>query len=227
MLPGLRKRWHRFEDEHNAYRIVTAMLLVLIIVPIALPPGRAALSTITAVLAGGAATLALAASHANIWGVRLALLAWGLTSMTFVLPGEQRAVVSAAFVVLGLLLIATPAVILRRIAQHKTVTAETMWGAVAAYLALGIAFSFVYEAINGFDTTAFSGVVDGVIGEFSYFSFVTMTTLGYGDIIPLADLPRALVVFQTLIGQIYLVVVVARVVSLLGSGQSPRPDDAP
>jgi uncharacterized membrane protein len=72
------------------------------------------------------------------------------------------------------------------------------------------------------DPDAFEAVIEGGLGEFNYFSFVTMTTLGYGDITPVTDLARAVVVFQTIMGQIFLVVVVARVVSLLGTGRTMR-----
>ena len=113
-------------------------------------------------------------------------------------------------------------VIVRRIAKHEIITGTTMWGAIAAYLALGIAFSFIFATIHGLDPDAFNAVIDGGLGEFNYFSFVTMTTLGYGDITPVTDLARALVIFQTIMGQIFLVVVVARVVSLLGTGRTMR-----
>lgn len=90
-------------------------------------------------------------------------------------------------------------------------------GTIAVYLAVGLAFSLIYAAAKGFDTYAFPAMEGISLGEFNYFSFVTMTTLGYGDVTPPTDVPRAPAVLQTILGQIFLVVVVARVVSLLGS----------
>ncbi len=198
------------------------MLVLLILVPIALSPNKDSSGIITAILAGGAATLSMAASEAKPWAVRISWLAWVVVIVAFVVPGSQDAVVGVASLILGVLLIATPFVIVRRIAQHEIITGTTMWGAIAAYLALGIAFSFIFATIHSLDPDAFKAVIDGGLGEFNYFSFVTMTTLGYGDITPVTDVARAVVVFQTVMGQIFLVVVVARVVSLLGTGRTMR-----
>ena len=224
MSPEIRTRWQRFERSADAYRAVTILLLLLIVVPIATPQNVEE-GALTAVMSGAAATLALAASQARRWAVLTAAIAWLVVVLPFFIPGEQVNLVEAAAIVLAVLLISAPVVILRRIAKHDEVTATTMWGAVAAYLSLGIALSFIYASIYSIDAGSFVNVIDGGFGEFNYFSFVTMTTLGYGDITPVSDLTRALVVFQTVIGQIYLVVVVARVVSLLGSGRRlGRPD---
>jgi hypothetical protein len=195
------------------------LLLVLILVPIALSPGKESSGTLTAVIAGGAATLAMAASEARPWAMRISWLAWVTVVVAFVIPGGHAAVVGVASLILGLLLIATPFVIVRRIAQHEIITTTTMLGAIAAYLALGIAFSFIFATIYGVNPEAFTSVIDGGLGEFNYFSFVTMTTVGYGDITPVTNLARTVVVFQTIMGQIFLVVVVARVVSLLGTSR--------
>jgi hypothetical protein len=198
------------------------MLLLLILVPIALSPNKDSSAVITAILAGGAATLSMAASEAKPWAIRISWLAWVVVILAFVIPGDQAALVDIASPILGLLLIAAPFVIVRRIAKHEIITATTMWGAIDAYLALGIAFSFIFATIHGLNPDAFNTVIDGGLGEFNYFSFVTMTTLGYGDITPVTDVARAAVVFQTIMGQIFLVVVVARVVSLLGTGRTMR-----
>lgn len=195
------------------------MLILLILFPIAAAPNRG--SVLTAVIAGGAATLAMAASHAKPWAVRLSWLAWIVVVVSFVLPGTQGDIETGASIIIGVLLISAPVVILRRIAKHETVTATTLWGAIAAYLSVGIAFSFVYAAVHGLDTDAFANVVGG-LGDFNYFSFVTMTTLGYGDIAPVSDLARALAILQTVLGQIFLVVVVARVVTLIGTSRTLR-----
>lgn len=222
MSPEISRRWQRFERSSDAYLAVTVMLLLLILVPIALSPGKEFSGTLTAIIAGGAATLAMAASEARPWAVRISWLAWVTVVGAFVIPGGHAAVVGVASLILGVLLIATPFVIVRRIARHEIITGTTMLGAIAAYLALGIAFSFIFATIYRGNPESFKAVIDGGLGEFNYFSFVTMTTVGYGDITPVTNLARAVVVFQTIMGQIFLVVVVARVVSLLGTGRTMR-----
>ena len=216
------KRWERFERSSDAYLVITVILLLLIVTPILVSDVPDLERTMTAILIGVAVTLSMAASRAHRWALHASWLAslLVLLSLVFSTPDDLR---TAGVIVLAVLLISLPVVILRRIGAHEKVTATTIWGAIAAYLAFGMAFSLLYAAIVTVNPDAFVNMTGGGLGDTNYFSFVTMTTLGYGDIAPVEDIPRALVVFQTLIGQIYLVVVVARVVSLLGKpNQSMR-----
>jgi voltage-gated potassium channel Kch len=60
--------------------------------------------------------------------------------------------------------------------------------------------------------------------DFLYFSFVTLTTLGYGDFTPATDIGKVMVTFEALIGQVFLVTLVARLVSMYGVARHPRQD---
>jgi hypothetical protein len=137
---------------------------------------------------------------------------------------EVRAVSNGGF---GLLLLATALVILRRILSHQTVTSRTLSGAVAAFLLVGLAFASFAEAlvlhqpgsyIANSGNTNFSAML--------YFSFVTQATLGYGDIVPVSSTARSLATMQAIMGQIYLVTIVARLVSLLGMRRFPTAEPA-
>lgn len=79
----------------------------------------------------------------------------------------------------------------------------------------------VYAAAVEFDAGAFSGGEERRF-DLLYFSFVTQTTVGFGDIAPTADGTRALAVSQAVLGQLFPVTVVGRAVSLLGSARPPR-----
>lgn len=209
--------WRRFEHSSDAYLAVTAMLVLLIIAPIAVSGFPDVERPLTAILAGLSVGLSMAASNARRWLIYLALLASAIVLAATLAPGIGSTALALGILVLGLLMVITPAVILNRIARHEQITATTLWGAVSAYLSIGLAFSLFYAAANGFDAAAFPDVEGISLGDFNYFSFVTMTTLGFGDVTPATDIPRSLAVLQTILGQIFLVVVVARVVSLLGS----------
>ena len=216
-MPGpLIGAWRRFEHSSDAYLAVTAMLLVLIVAPIAISGFPKVERPLTAVLAGLTVGLSMAASKARTWLIYTALLASGAVLVATLIPGVGRALLTTGVLLLGVLMVITPIVILNRVARHDHITATTLWGTIAAYLAVGLAFSLFYAAANGFDANSFPAVEGISLGDFNYFSFVTMTTLGYGDVTPATELPRALTVLQTILGQIFLVVVVARVVSLLG-----------
>jgi len=209
--------WRRFQHSSDAYQVVTAMLILLIIAPIAVSGFSEIERPLTAVLAGLTVGLSMAASNARRWLIYLALLASAIVLMTTLVPGAGDTALALSILVLGLLMVVNPVAILNRIARHERITATTLWGAVSAYLSIGLAFSLFYAAASGLDPEAFPGIDGASLGDFNYFSFVTMTTLGFGDVTPATEIPRALAVLQTILGQIFLVVVVARVVSLLGS----------
>jgi voltage-gated potassium channel Kch len=131
-----------------------------------------------------------------------------------------------AYLVLGALLVATPPAVLRRVLRHRTVTLQTIAGAVCVYVLLGLVFAFLYLAIGAFKPDAFAeqGSAGGAKGgaDYLYFSFITLTTVGFGDIVPIGRVARALASFEALLGQIFLVTTVARLVALF-SAQGPQP----
>jgi voltage-gated potassium channel len=114
-----------------------------------------------------------------------------------------------------LLVTATLPVTIRRVLRHRRVTAETVLGALCAYVLIGLLFAFVYLAVDDFrDAPFFAQPGEHSQGEFLYFSFVALTTLGFGDLSPSVGLPQALTVIEALIGSIFLVTLVARLVTL-------------
>jgi len=117
-----------------------------------------------------------------------------------------------------LLVLISPIVILNRILRHETIGTETILGAVCVYVLLGIAFAGVYAAVDDFNHgTFFAQTTDPASNvQFLYFSFITMTTVGYGDLSPATDPGRVLVTFEALLGQVFLVTLVARLVSMYG-----------
>jgi hypothetical protein len=114
-----------------------------------------------------------------------------------------------------LLVTATLPITIQRVLQHPRVTHETVLGALCAYVLVGLLFAFVYLAVDEFRSEPFF-VQPGPHSqsEFLYFSFVALTTLGFGDLSPAVGLPQALTVLEALSGQIFLVTMVARLVTL-------------
>jgi hypothetical protein len=95
------------------------------------------------------------------------------------------------------------------------VTSQRIMGAVAVYLLLGLGWEQAYELLYLLRPESFGGV-DASTGPeaWTYFSFVTLTTVGYGDIVPVSPLARSLAISESLSGQIYLAVMLARLVAL-------------
>jgi hypothetical protein len=115
----------------------------------------------------------------------------------------------------ALLVTATLPVTINRVLHHKRVTFETVLGALCAYVLIGLLFAFVYLAANELlDEPFFAQPGPHTQGEFLYFSFVALTTLGFGDLSPSVGLPQALTVVEALIGSVFLVTLVARLVTL-------------
>ncbi len=106
-----------------------------------------------------------------------------------------------------------------RFAMHAVVVdAEHLYAALSAYLLAGIFFGVFYWVLEQIRSGSFAAA-----GEFSrtsaiYFSFVTLATLGYGDIVPRTEIARGLAIVEGVGGQLFLAVMVARLVSLYASG---------
>lgn len=105
--------------------------------------------------------------------------------------------------------------------RARTVDAEHVYAALSAYLLAGLYFGLLFWVLEQLTSGTFT-----VSGNFSrltaiYFSFVTLATLGYGDIVPRSDIARSLAVVEAVGGQLFLVVLVARLVSLYSNGKKP------
>jgi hypothetical protein len=107
--------------------------------------------------------------------------------------------------------------VLRQAQRAQKITVRTIFGVLCVYLLIGNVFAYAYGIISAVDETDFfAQVTGGDQAEFLYFSFTTMTTTGYGDLTASHDLGRSLAIMEALIGQIYLVTLVALIVGNLG-----------
>lgn len=106
--------------------------------------------------------------------------------------------------------------IFARILRHKEVSLQTVMGAVAGYALIAFILAVVYRFMSIVGSEPFlSGDPDtGDFGDFVYFSFVTVTTLGYGDVLPVSSLAKRMAVVEAFIGQVFMVTLVARLVAL-------------
>jgi len=107
------------------------------------------------------------------------------------------------------------AIIVSDVLRAEVITWDRIQGAICAYLLFGVAWGVLYGWVALVDPQAFSGAV-GAAGSgepMIYYSFVTLTTLGYGDITPVSYTARTLSWLEAAFGQIYLVVLVAHLVS--------------
>jgi hypothetical protein len=169
----------------------------------------------TMVIALWTSGLARAGSWINVGFIGLAVglatadLIWGGKGLTGVLG-----------IVSALLALAIVAVIAGSVIIQGEINTQSVTGAVCVYLLLGIIFMFVYGAcaVLGHDAFFASGT-DGTRSLRLYFSYITLATVGYGDYTPKSDLGHTLAIVEALIGQIYLVTVVALLVARMGASR--------
>src|SRR3954471_6054978 len=127
--------------------------------------------------------------------------------------------------IMFLLVLLAPIAIVHRILRHETVGLETILGSICVYVLIAIAFAGIYGAVNEAERTGFfAQKVEPNNVDFLYFSFVTITTVGYGDLTAGTSTGRVLVTFEAVMGQIFLVTLVARLVSLYGNKQRQARD---
>jgi ion channel len=120
----------------------------------------------------------------------------------------------AASVWKGVLLLLIVVSIVRQVLTARHVTVQNIYGAISAYLIIGLMFSAFFAAIyylNG--RVFFSGHQQGTPSNFQYFSFTTLTTLGYGDFTAASNGGRAVAMLEAMTGQIFLATLVAKLVA--------------
>jgi hypothetical protein len=118
-----------------------------------------------------------------------------------------------------LVTLAPPAVVIgivRGLRARNEVTVETVFGVLCLYILLGMFYASVYGVIDRISGSFFTQDVAATVSRCLYFSFTTLTTVGYGDLTAASNLGHTLSVAEALTGQIYLVTVVSVIVANLG-----------
>jgi hypothetical protein len=175
-----------------------------------------------------AATLRIAVSASGArpnvvraWSV-LAGLGIGASALIAITQASRHASGYLALTTL-LLTLVTIGAIAHRLWLHPEISVLTVLGALCIYVLLGLSFALVFAVVGTLGPQPFFASQEGgTRSDYVYFSFITLATVGYGDLIPQGGLGRALAVMEGLFGQIYLVTAVAALVGNLGRNRSPR-----
>src|ERR1700729_723491 len=130
---------------------------------------------------------------------------------------------SSRFANLFLVMLAPPVIVLgvvRSLRSRNRVTIQAVFGVLCLYILIGMFFAFVYAAIDRYAHPFFAEQVAGTVSNCLYFSFTTLTTVGYGDVTAATNLGHTLSSLEGLTGQIYLVTVVSLLVGNLRARRS-------
>lgn len=151
---------------------------------------------------------------------------WALHLAPDLLPGGLAQATTLLFVVLVIVQL------LRTIVRAHVVDTEMLCAGLSVYLMIGLAWALAYQIVAIYDPKAFANGVDPdthmMLDGFTsaYFSFVTLTTMGYGDILPASNIARMLAMLEAIVGVLFLATMISRLVSLsLTPPQSPTPHE--
>jgi hypothetical protein len=219
------ERSPRFTD---SYGLVLALLVSTFFVMAVADTNTYGRALALAVLAA-TTWLALRASHVQRRVLRWALVLIPIVTIAAIvlaaLGNEQtgRGVAAALTI---LLVVVAPIAIVRRLASHLVVSLNTFYGAVCVYLLIAMFFASAFALTAALGGHAFFAQIQppakATSVDYLYFSLVTITTVGYGDLTAAFDVGRMLAVLEAVFGQLYLITVVALVVQNLGQERRSR-----
>jgi hypothetical protein len=219
--PG--ERWTRFAARiANAYGVVL-LLVVLTYMLASLTTYSGWTGALIAAAASASATVALVSSEARPKLVHGAIgVAVGAVTCAAVsaITGGSTALAISALLIVSLLLVAV-AETLAMVLSERNVGFRTILGAISVYVILGLLFTFLYAAIDRLQAGPFFGTETDT-GDFIFFSITTLTTTGYGNLVPAAQPGKMFAGLEMLIGQIFLVTLIAGLVSLWRPGLARR-----
>ncbi|HEY6636952.1 MAG TPA: potassium channel family protein [Solirubrobacterales bacterium] len=205
---------------HYRFGVVLGLIITAVFVTMAAPHGDGG-RFVAVVLQGAVLVAAVIASKAHRWVIRLSVVAAvaGTVGSAAALFGTGQFGNSSAGIV-ALLYVALPAPaialgVLKQFREAGTVTMQTMFGVLCLYLLIGLMFGVAFATVQEVSGTDFFTTDHSGRDDFLYFSYATLTTVGYGDLIAATNLGRSLAITEALFGQIYLVTVVAVIVSNL------------
>ena len=227
MYKNISRLANLFILRHRLLLILIALILLLITFPI-VHERFAPFLLIIEILVTILMLLGLYIIGANNRTITVAVL---IALLAFTIIGFNMYLQSKNLLIIGLVLeitffSLTVTMIIRHVLTYKKVTADKIYGAICAYLLIGIIWAFIYTLLEntmpGSFIFSYGLELDYeylfshrfYFGPFIYYSFVTLTTLGYGDIVPSTVPSQVFSALEAVIGQLYVAVLIARLVGL-------------
>ena len=201
----------------DRYGLALILILVTILSLVVLGDSTGG-QVVALILGGGTQLFVLRTSAASSHVQRVAAIAIAVGLGATVVAMAAGEIATTPRIAGAVLAFVAPLVIGRRLIRHPTVTMDTIAGALCIYLLAGLAFAYIDAGVNG-STPFFAQTGPHPIADFIYFSYITIATVGFGDLTPASNLPRMLAVAEALIGQLYLVSAVAVLVGSLGQAR--------
>ena len=220
-----RERWlQRAERVSDAFGLVLVLVLTTYVLT-SLLSNRGWSAVVLTLATSATSVVSLVSSHA---GARLVRIAIWLSALTILLAAiaaisDDHIWLNLASAIQIALLAVAMAAVLHRVVTTAKVGSRTILGALSVYTVLGILFTFLYGTIERVQSGPFfEGVAHPASSDFLFFSYTTLTTTGYGNLVPGSQPGRMIAGLEMMIGQIFLVTLVAGLVSLWRPGEALR-----
>lgn len=218
-----RETWQRrAERASDAFGLVLALVLLTYVL-LSLLDNRGWSAVLLTAASSATSIIALTSSHARHRFVRIVV--W-LSALTITLAAisaatDVRAILNVATTIQIVLLAVAMAAVLRRVVSTAEVRSRTILGALSVYTVFGILFTFLYGMVDRIQGGAFfEAHPDPTGSDFLFFSYTTLTTTGYGNLVPGGQPGRMFAGLEMMVGQIFLVTLVAGLVSLWRPGEA-------
>ncbi|HSK50550.1 MAG TPA: ion channel [Solirubrobacterales bacterium] len=218
-------RWAtRAEQISDAFGLVLLLVLATYAL-LSLIDDRGWDAVLLAAVTGATSVVALVSSHAKAGAVRaaLALSALGVVLAAVAALSDAHLWLNLASLVEICVLAAAMLAVLRRVVTSAEIGFRTILGALSFYATLGILFTYVYATVDRLQSGPFfEGAAQPDSSDFVFFSYTTLTTTGYGNLVPAEQPGQMLAGLEMMVGQIFLVTLVAGLVSLWRPGEGIR-----
>jgi hypothetical protein len=206
---------------HYRFGVVLLLILATIAFTLAAPRGDGA-RFVAVVLQASVLVAAVVSSKASPSVIVLSVIGAvvGIAGAGAALFGSGQFGNSSAGIVALLYVALTPVAlvfgVIKQFRETEAVTLQTTFGVLCLYLLVGLIFGVAYATVSDLSDTSFFNP-PGSYGrdDFLYFSYTTLTTVGYGDLVAATNLGRSMAITEALVGQLYLVTVVAVIISNL------------
>jgi hypothetical protein len=223
LATGILRKWMALHQRWGCRVLLLSLILVVAFFPYlqvyTTVPGLSALKAY--ILISGMAAVGAGSRH--LWiAAGLGAIDIGLSSAVEMLSREYEWANSlswARMLLMGVLAVYAVYFVLRFVLGAREITRDQIYAGISMYLLIGFVFASLYFLLLTLDPGSFAvqgslRVAMGPIPDVMYFSFVTLTTLGYGDITPVNPIARSLSILEGLSGTLYMATFMARLVSL-------------
>lgn len=211
----------RAESVRDAFGLVFVLVIITYVLA-SLLSNRGWSAVLLTLATSATSVVGLTSSHARAQTVRVAILLSALTialAAVAAISGAHLWLNIASAIQVTLLVVAMLSV-LRRVVTAPEVGPQIIIGAISVYTVLGLLFTFLYGMVDRIQSGAFfEGVAHPAGSDFLFFSYTTLTTTGYGNLVPGGQPGRMISGLEMMIGQIFLVTLVAGLVSLWRPGE--------